>query len=79
MSPIDYDEIPRHMVDARKARGWGRGKLSKESGVYLQSLRNYETGKCLPGLPNLVMIADALDKPIDEIVGRTFPERNIKQ
>lgn len=74
MSPVNYEELPQRMIDARHAKGWGRGKLSRESDVYLQSLRNYETGKCLPGLPNLVMLADALNMTIDEYIGRTFPQ-----
>lgn len=79
MSPINYDAVPQSMIDARRAKGWGRGKLAAESGVHIQSIRNYETGKCLPGLYNAVLLADSLGTPLDEYVGRTLPERRISQ
>ena len=79
MSPLDYNHLPQNMVDARRAKGWGRGRLSKESGVHIQSIRNYETGKCIPGLYNAVLLADSLDTPLDEYVGRVMPERRLPQ
>ena len=79
MSPLDYNRLPQNMVDARRAKGWGRGRLSKESGVHIQSIRNYETGKCIPGLYNAVLLADSLDTPLDEYVGRVMPERRLPQ
>lgn len=78
MSPIDYERLPQSMIDARRAKGWGRGRLAKESGVHLQSIRNYETGKCIPGLYNAVLLADSLELPLDEYMGRTI-ERKIPQ
>lgn len=79
MSPLDYNRLPQNMVDARRAKGWGRGRLAKESGVHIQSIRNYETGKCIPGLYNAVLLADSLDTPLDEYVGRVMPERRLPQ
>lgn len=64
--------IPIHeaMTKAREAKGWTRAKLVAKSGVPLMSLYSYETGKVLPGLLNLLSLADALGISLDEYVGR---------
>lgn len=64
--------IPIHeaMTKAREEKGWTKSKLSRVSGVPLTSVYSYETGMVLPGLLNLLSLADALDISLDEYVGR---------
>jgi transcriptional regulator with XRE-family HTH domain len=58
------------MTKAREEKGWTKSKLSRVSGVPLTSVYSYETGMVLPGLLNLLSLADALGISLDEYVGR---------
>lgn len=46
-------------------------QLSRASGLHvaLQSIRNYERGRSLPGLVNLVCLSSALGVSMDEYTG----------
>lgn len=69
MLQLDPYEVGRNMRTVRASKGMGRGKLAKESDVALQSIRNYECGRNLPGLVNLVCLSSALGVSIDEYTG----------
>lgn len=69
MLQIDPYEVGRNMRTVRVSKSMGRGKLAKESDVALQSIRNYERGRNLPGLVNLVCLSSALGVSIDEYTG----------
>lgn len=64
--------IPIHeaMTKARVERGWSRTVLADLSGVSTMSVYNYEAGKAVPGLLNLIALADTLGISLDEYVGR---------
>ena len=69
MLQLDPYEVGRNMRTVRVSKSMGRGKLAKESDVALQSIRNYERGRNLPGLVNLVCLSSALGVSIDEYTG----------
>ena len=58
------------MRAARIKRGLSMQKLAGKSGVSLWSIHDYEHGKHEPQLFNLVCLADALEIPLDEYIGR---------
>ena len=62
--------IHEAMVKAREAKGWSREELAGRSGVDRRNICNYEKGENMPGLFNLIALADALGISLDEYVGR---------
>lgn len=54
---------PSRIALARKRRGMTLAQLSDRSGISLQSLSNYETGRTAPGSTTLNKLASALDFP----------------
>lgn len=66
---IDVRKAAAAMAAARRAKGFSRTTLAASAGIGLQSIRNYETGRNLPGLANLNRICLALGMSIDEYTG----------
>lgn len=66
-------DISEAMRAARKRCGFTQRMLERKSGVPVNTLRYYETGKVMPGLYNLIAITDALGISIDEYIGRKTP------
>lgn len=69
MLPIDPGEVGKSMRTVRQARGMGQIGLSRTSNVALQNIRNYESGRNLPGLANLICLSSALGVSMDEYTG----------
>ena len=69
MLPIDPGEVGHNMPAVRVSKHIGRGRLAENSDVALQSIRNYERGRSLPGLVNLVCLSSALGVSMDEYTG----------
>lgn len=69
MLQIDPGEVGRSMRSVRRAQGIGQVGLSRRSDVALQNIRNYEAGRNLPGLANLVCLSSALGVSMDEYTG----------
>lgn len=64
------NEIGSYIRDARERRGVSRALLSRKSMVPETSIEAYERGRALPGIFNLLCIADSLGVSLDELVGR---------
>ena len=56
---------------ARERRGYSQAKLSMKSGISMQSISLWETGRTFPTIINLIPVADALNVTLDELVGRS--------
>lgn len=69
MLQIDPCEVGRNMRSVRVSQGVGRTRLAAKSNVPLQSIRNYESGRNLPGLVNLITLSSALGVSMDEYTG----------
>lgn len=69
MLQIDPGEVGRNMRSVRRSQGMGQGKLARQSDVALQNIRNYESGRNLPGLANLICLSSALGVSMDEYTG----------
>ena len=61
--------ISKAMRETREDFGLSQEQLSEISGVAVSTISAYETGKVLPGILNLVSLADALDTSIDDYIG----------
>jgi DNA-binding XRE family transcriptional regulator len=59
-----------HMRAARKRAGLTRPKLSKLSGVNVQTIYVAENDRCYTSIFNTICLADALGISIDEYIGR---------
>jgi len=46
---------------ARRQKRWTRPDLNKATGIPVNTLRQYEEGRCLPSAPRLILLAKALD------------------
>lgn len=62
--------IAHRLYTARVGRGLSQRKLSEKSGVHINSIYVYETGKIDPGVKNLIALADALEVSLDWLCGR---------
>ncbi|MFI2208674.1 helix-turn-helix domain-containing protein [Streptomyces sp. NPDC020141] len=65
---------PSRIALARKRRGVTLAELSERTGVSLQSLSNYETGRTAPRATTLSKLASALDFPIVFFEGPALDE-----
>ena len=70
---ITTDSIGLSMRRARLDAGLSIRELSVKSGVSENSISNHELGSYMPGLLNLVKLADALQLPVDDYIGRRIP------
>ncbi|ARN64113.1 hypothetical protein BMS97_01660 [Leuconostoc mesenteroides subsp. mesenteroides] len=57
--------------ELRKAKGLSQRKLSEFTGVNLDSIQAYETGRRKIGMNNAWILADYFNVSIDYLVGRT--------
>ena len=46
--------------------------LSKKSGIALDTIKKWESKRCLPGLDSLVKLADCFRVPIDALICRSY-------
>lgn len=72
---MKYNEAMR---SARKNRGITLEKLAKRSGVPLSTISKYERGLVIPGVYNLIDLADAIGISMDEYIGRRKPWQTSK-
>jgi len=46
---------------SRRRKGWTRPDLKRESGIPVNTIRQYEDGYAIPSAPRLILLAQALD------------------
>ena len=63
------------MREARLEAGWTVRYLSDISGVHPNNIYQYETGKVIPSIYNLIDLTDALGLTLDEYVGHRVKDR----
>ena len=73
------ETIGKSMKRIRKSRNLFQRELSEISNVPLTSIREYEEDLVLPGLFNLIAIADALNVTLDELIGRKMPNEVLEK
>lgn len=51
------------IADVRKSKDWTQERLTVESGIDAATIRSYENGRAMMGIPTLIKLAEALDTP----------------
>ena len=59
----------------RRHQGLTQTEAAKSVGVSRQALSNYERGLREPSLKSLIIMSDLYKVSLDELVGRTKPEK----
>jgi transcriptional regulator with XRE-family HTH domain len=65
--------IGQSIRKARKEKGYSLEALAYLSGVTFTTISQWERDVRTPILANLILVADALQMPLDELIGRTVP------
>ena len=58
----------------REHRELTQAELGARAGIAAASVSHFETGQRVPSLDSLVKLADALQVPVDDLLGRSSPE-----
>ena len=61
--------IGQAMRETREDFGLTLTQLSEMSGVPISTICSYEIGRMIPGVHNLIALADALETSIDDYIG----------
>lgn len=70
--------VGRRLRLHRVARGWSLKRLSEVSGISVAAIRKVELGESNPGLLTVLALLEALDKPVDRLIGEIVErERSI--
>ena len=70
--------VGRRLRLHRVAKGWSLKRLSEISGVSVAAIRKVELGESNPGLLTVLALLEALDKPVDRLIGEIVErERSI--
>lgn len=59
-SPLKNDAIANELVNARKVLGWTQMELHQRTGISRDTIKQYETGRNLPGARELRLLSAAL-------------------
>ena len=62
--------VAESMRKIREERGFKLCDVARKSGIPSNSIANYEHGRTLPTLMNLMSLADFYGVSIDELIGR---------
>lgn len=65
--------IGHSMKNVRKQKKIKSRELERMTGISHTTISRYENDYLVPGIFNLITLADALDVSLDEYVGREFP------
>ena len=63
-------QFARSLRATREMRGLTQTELGSRAGMAAASVSHFETGVRAPSLESLVKLADALDVPVDALLGR---------
>jgi transcriptional regulator with XRE-family HTH domain len=56
------------LKEAREAKGLSQSALAEKAGLPLRSLQNWEQGRRVPRLPEVVKLAKAVGAPLDQLL-----------
>lgn len=64
--------VGRRLRLRRIAKGWSLKKLSEVSRVSISAIRKIELGESNPGLLTVLALVEALDEPVDRLIGEVL-------
>jgi transcriptional regulator with XRE-family HTH domain len=56
------------LKEARERKGLSQSALAEKAGLPLRSLQNWEQGRRVPRLPEVVKLAKAVGAPLDQLL-----------
>src|SRR3954469_22817211 len=59
-----------NLVSFRELRGLTQAELGRKASIAAASISHFETGQRVPSLDSLVKLANALEIPVDTLLGR---------
>lgn len=62
------EQLPERLKAARMERGLTRKELAKKAGITVKGIYNMEAGRNYPRLDTLVIVCNALDLSIDQLL-----------
>lgn len=65
--------IGQSMKNVRKQKNIKSRELARITGIPHTTISRYENGWIIPGIFNLITLADALEVSLDEYIGRNVP------
>jgi len=71
---MPYLDVGENIKDIRKLRGLNQDQLAEMACLNRVTIAKYESGKVEPGAGALWRIADALEVPVDVLLGREQQE-----
>jgi transcriptional regulator with XRE-family HTH domain len=57
--------------EIRRSRGWTQGEFSRRSTIGIDMVREYETGRSLPSVTRLMIIANTLECSLDDFTSES--------
>ena len=69
MAVFNAETFSRRLKSLREERGMDQRQLAEASGVSLDSVKRYETGRNIPRADALMSMAQALDCSVDILLG----------
>jgi transcriptional regulator with XRE-family HTH domain len=67
------------LKEAREAKGLSQSALAEKAGLPLRSLQNWEQGRRVPRLPEVVKLAKAVGAPLDQLLLALAEQANQKR
>lgn len=65
---IDREDFGKHLKGLRLRKGWSVKELAEKATLSASAIRFFENGNFFPRLETLVLLADALDITLNELV-----------
>ena len=67
-SEYKIDLFPKNLKRAIKAKGYTQTRLSQKAKIPFETISAWVTGKSVPRLDSLVLVANVLEVSIDELL-----------
>ena len=72
--------VSKRVTELREIRNILQSVLAREIGVTKQTISNYETGKRIPCISELIKLSNYFEVSIDYLIGRTdYPQEEFKK
>ncbi len=72
-------DFGQKLKDIRKNEGLSQEQLAEKIGVSRQAITKWETGKGLPDIENMIILAEIFKTTLDDLVSQAMPQTKIKK
>lgn len=67
---MDSAKVISRLIDLRQRNGYTQQMIADKLNICVSSVKNWESGNCLPGTENIYALADLYHVTTDYILGR---------